>query len=625
MKAVILAGGKGTRLQEKTNVLPKPMIPIGDKPLLEHQIKLLARYGIKDITILVNYLKESIIDYFREGENWGVSIRYFEEKEPLGTVGGIKEIEKELNSDFMVLYGDVMIEMNLSKLIEFHKQHKSECTLVIHPNDHPYDSDLVEMNTAHKVVAFHAKPHKPDEYYKNLVNAGMYVFSPVILKYLEKGKKADFGKDVFPKILNKIAIHGYNTAEYLKDMGTPERLEQVSTDYFTGKITRFNSEVKRKAIFLDRDGVINEERSFIHQPEDLVLYPFAAKAIYKINQSEYLSIIITNQSVIARNLCTLEELDYVHKKIETELGKARAKIDALYFCPHHPDSGFPEENKAYKIDCECRKPKPGMIYQARKELNIDLPNSFFIGDTERDIKAGKAAGCNTVGVMTGYGVKKAEILPDFFFKDLLEAVNFILEDKYYEHFQHILSRYKNYPGVKPFVINIGGNTRTGKSNFASYLKMRFKQEGLNVSVISLDNWILPPEMRTHCKNVYDRFQVSKIEADLEDFFAGEKIYTFFYVNHIQREDQILKFELHNEDIILIEGVVALSTLAIREYAIMKVFLEISEDTFIRRLNEYYTWRHYTEDEIKILYKQRKKDEYRHIQKERKFADLIIKI
>ncbi|HET9054850.1 MAG TPA: sugar phosphate nucleotidyltransferase, partial [Cyclobacteriaceae bacterium] len=263
MQAVILAGGQGTRLKSVTTAIAKPMLLIGEKPLLEHQVALLKSYGITEIFILVNHLKESIQHYFGTGEKHGVSITYYEEEMPLGTVGGVKAIEDKITGDFLLIYGDVMFSMDLSRLRDFHHQKKSDCTLVLHPNDHPYDSDLVEIDPFGRITAFHAKPHNPDAYYRNLVNAGVYILSQKIFTFLEKDKKADFGKDIFPTLVNRISMFGYNTSEYLKDMGTPDRLKKVSDDYRRGKIALRNLTQQQKAIFLDRDGVLNEDTHLI--------------------------------------------------------------------------------------------------------------------------------------------------------------------------------------------------------------------------------------------------------------------------------------------------------------------------------------------------------------------------
>jgi len=429
MKAVILAGGKGTRLANLTKSIPKPMLKIGEKPVLEHQIELLKRYGIRDIIILTGYLSEVIEEYFGNGENFGVKITYFKEKKPLGTTGGLKEVENQLREDFLLLYGDVMVNMDLQRLIDFHREKRGICTLVVHPNDHPYDSDLLEIDKNGKITAFYPKPHKENQYYRNLVNACLYVMSPEMLKYIQKGVKADFGKDIFPKIVQKEDLYGYNTAEYLKDMGTPERLKEVREDYESGKIERLNRENKRGAIFLDRDGVLNKYVGLLYKIEDFELLPGVAEAIRKINRSEFLAIVITNQPVVARNLCTIEQLNKIHNKMETLLGKERAKLDAIYYCPHHPDKGFPGENPKYKIECNCRKPKTGLIERAVSDFNIDLKNSFFIGDSLRDVLCGKNAGITTIGVKTGQACKDCKIKPDYMFEDLNEAVNFILKGK----------------------------------------------------------------------------------------------------------------------------------------------------------------------------------------------------
>jgi D,D-heptose 1,7-bisphosphate phosphatase len=426
MQAVILAGGLGTRLKELSGNTPKSLMLIGDKPLLERQVILLQKSGVREIILIVNHLKEHIQAHFGNGSQWGVDIAYYEEKTPLGTVGGIKACEDHLTEDFILLYGDVMVDMDVNRLMDFHHHTESDCTLVLHPNDHPFDSDLVEIDRNNQVIAFHPKPRNNSQYYRNLVNAGMYVLSRKVLSHLEQNKKADFGKDVFPVVVHRLKIMGYNTSEYLKDMGTPERLKQVNKDFASGIIETKNWSKKQKAIFLDRDGVLNIDKDLVATPDELEVYNYAGPAIRKINESGYLAIAITNQSVIARNLCTEDGLRIIHNKLDTVIGESHAKLDGLYYCPHHPHGGFPEENPAYKVDCHCRKPKPGMLLDASRDFNIDLSQSWFIGDTERDILAGKAAGVKTIGVRTGRGANGFTSNPNYIFNDLVEAVDFIL-------------------------------------------------------------------------------------------------------------------------------------------------------------------------------------------------------
>jgi histidinol-phosphate phosphatase family protein len=619
VKAVILAGGKGTRMGNLVKEKPKPMIEIGGNPILTHQINLLKKYNITDIFILVNHLKQSIIDHYGDGKDFGVKIKYFEESTPLGTVGGLKEIEEYLSEDFMVVYGDVMVNMHLERLISFHQKKSSECTLVLHPNDHPYDSDLVETDDSGRVTSFYPKPHDTDAFLPNLVNAGLYVFSPAIFKFIEKGRKADFGRDIFPAIYSDINMFGYNTIEYLKDMGTPSRLEEVEKDFTSGKISRANLEYSQKAVFLDRDGVINEEISFISKPEDMVLYDFTPAAIRKINQSEFKSIIITNQSVIARNLCTVKELKVIHNKMETLLGKEKAKIDAVYYCPHHPDKGYPEERPEYKIDCFCRKPKPGMILDAAFDYNIDLNKSFMIGDNDRDIEAGYNAGCTTVGVMTGYGLRKASARPHFFFTNLLEAVNFIIDEPY----KYIYEKIANSNLKTPALILIGGNAQSGKSTLAAYLEWKFKNKKRKILRIELDNWILPEEHRNEKMNVYNRFQMLKIESDIQLILSGIPVKMNTYPNHPERNPQPITYKYTGQDFIIIEGVVGLSSEVLRELANYKLFVSIGRKEHKKRIYQYYRWRDKSDEDIEKLYRSRMKDEYSLIEKESNFADFIV--
>lgn len=425
VQAIILAGGRGERLGHLTRRVPKPMIKIGGLPLLEHQINLLKRYGIKDIIIITHYLSEVIEKYFKDGKNFGVKISYFREEKPLGTAGGLKEIEAKLKDDFLLLYGDIMLNLDVNEFVEFHKIKGAHASLALHPNCHPQDSDLAEINRDERITAFHPKPHPENKYFQNLVNAGFYAISPKILKYIKKDGKTDFGKDIFPKLVKVKKIYGYVTAEYLKDIGTPLRLQEARSDYKSGKIARLNRKNKRTAIFMDRDGTINDACSDVCRRESFKLFPESAKAIKKINNSEFLAIVITNQPAAAKGLCTIEEIERIHKKMEWLLGKAGAKLDAVYYCPHHPDRGFTGENLSYKIKCNCRKPKIGLIKMAERDFNIDLKHSYFVGDSWRDILCGKKAGVTTMGVKTGKSCRDGEIKPAHLFKNLSQAVNFI--------------------------------------------------------------------------------------------------------------------------------------------------------------------------------------------------------
>lgn len=624
MRAVILAGGKGTRLRKFAKKIPKPMVKVGSIPILEHQVRLLTRYNLKDIIMITGHLSRVIEEYFKDGRKFGVNIEYFIEDRPLGTTGGVKEVEDKLKSDFVLFYGDVMINMNLEKLVDFHRAMNSSCTLVLHPNDHPCDSDLVEMDRQQRIVRFYPKPHPEGKNFKNLVNAGVYVMSPGILKHVEKGVKADFGKDIFPKIVNKERMYGYKTAEYAKDLGTSQRFNEVNRDYLRGKIERLNSEDPRPAIFIDRDGVINEKVGLLHRIQDFRLLGDVAKAIRKINNSDFLAVVITNQPVIARNLCTIEQLEEIHRKMDTLLGREGAKLDGVYYCPHHPDKGYPEENQEYKVKCNCRKPKTGLVEMAQAEFNIDIRHSFLIGDSFRDIMCGKNAGLTTVGVRTGDACKDGQVEPDYFFECLAEGVNFIVNNPYAAQFEAVMEKFSS-SSKRPYVISVGGNSRSGKTTFTTYIRKKF--EGINVKTLTvhLDNWLLPESKRTKHHSVLERFRVDKICQDLRELLCGEKIVICQYdALSIEQVEKEVIYELDEQEVLIIEGVVSLAVKTLNELSDLRIFCQIDNELLYERLMDFYLWKGLSEGEIQDLINHRSKDEYPLVEQSQTQADIVIK-
>ena len=412
MKTIIMAGGKGTRISSIRNDIPKPMMPICGKPILQYQIENLRSFGLTDIILVIGHLGEVIKNYFGNGSRFGVKLSYFIETKPLGTAGALFKMP-ELSEDFLLLCGDIIFDIDFSRFIAFHKQHAALASLMSHPNSHPYDSSLLvtEMVPPSKLGDIPFDSHrvirwlnKEDErfHYKNRVNAGIQIISP---KLLESAKniliaknnvlpdKIDLDRDVLKPNIVSGRIFAYDTPEYIKDMGTPDRYYETERDIINGKLYARNLSVKQKAIFLDRDGTINKINGFITKPEQFELIPGAAAAIKQINHSNYLVIVITNQPVIARGDCSFDELQIIHNKMEADLGKNGAFIDGLYFCPHHPDKGFDGERPEYKCICDCRKPRPGLLFKAAEDFNIDLSQSIMIGDAENDMIAGVAAGC----------------------------------------------------------------------------------------------------------------------------------------------------------------------------------------------------------------------------------------
>ncbi|MGC2659706.1 MAG: HAD-IIIA family hydrolase [Bryobacteraceae bacterium] len=432
MQLVVVAGGKGTRLKDRLGDLPKPMVVIGGKPLLEHLVLLAARHNIKDILILSGYGAGFIEDYFRGGEQWGVHIRYRREEQPLGTAGAVLNAFDDLDGAFLLMYGDTMMNVNLERFAASHPP-EAAASLFVHPNDHPQDSDLVEIAPSGRVRAFHPYPHSEGEFFGNLVNAALYVIrkdslQPFVPQLSSLNRPLDFGKHVFPALLKQGAwLQAYVSREYIKDAGTPQRLDQVEQHLRSGRIARGSFDTPAPAIFLDRDGTLNDERGFLTSPEALELLPDVASAVRAINQSGRLAVLITNQPVIARGDCTPDELLRIHNKLEWLLGQSHAFLDAIYYCPHHPDSGFPGERPELKFSCGCRKPAPGLLAQATKDLNIDKAQSWMVGDRASDVEAAANFGIRSALVRTGQGRHVSpECRPDVVAETLNEAVEAIL-------------------------------------------------------------------------------------------------------------------------------------------------------------------------------------------------------
>lgn len=407
MLTVIMAGGKGTRISSVASDIPKPMIDLCGKPILERQIECLKRQGINEVVLIVGHLKNKIIDHFGDGNSFGIKISYVEEDTPLGTAGGLYYIkgfyeDRCRKEPILLINGDLVFDISIERFLKYHMDKNSDITLFTHPNNHPYDSALIIANQEGQVIQWLNKEDSRGDY-KNKVNAGLHLIAPQILEdmwNLSGPAKLDLDRDIIKAgLMNKsLKAYAYDSPEYVKDMGTPERYMQVCEDFKNGLVESKNLLKKQKAIFLDRDGTINQHPGgiyFITKPEELKLIDGAAQAISIINNSEYLAIVATNQPIVARGDCTLEELEAIHNRMERLLGDQGAYLDDIIFCPHHPDKGYAGERPKYKIHCECRKPKPGMLLNMADKYNIDLSESFMIGDSKNDLLAGRAAGCKT--------------------------------------------------------------------------------------------------------------------------------------------------------------------------------------------------------------------------------------
>lgn len=402
-----MAGGRGTRISKLFPNIPKPLIPINNIPVLEREIISLRDQGFTDIILTIGYMAEKIKSYFGDGEKMGVKLSYFVEDKPLGNAGALFFLD--LKEDFLLLNADAVFDVDFNRMVEYHREKGGLVTLFTHPNSHPYDSGLIVADRDRCVEKWLTKEDERPEFYKNRVNAGLHVISPKALELsgvkkedIEKENKIDLDRQILKPLCGTGKMFCYDSPEYVKDMGTPERYKSVCADFENGVVETKNLKNKQKAIFLDRDGTINKYVGFLRKPEELELLPGVAETIKKINHSGYLVVVVTNQPVIARGEVTWDSLEEIHNKMETELGKQGAYLDAIYFCPHHPHKGFEGEISELKFDCDCRKPKPGMLLKAAEDFNIELSNSYMIGDSDSDVEAGKAAGCrNSIKIEEG--------------------------------------------------------------------------------------------------------------------------------------------------------------------------------------------------------------------------------
>lgn len=428
MKTVIMAGGKGTRLCPAVPGIPKPMAEICGKPVLEHEIGCLREQGFSEIIITVSHMASVIMDYFGDGSGispsdgkpFGVRIEYFVEEKPLGNAGALFRLKDRLDGDFLLLNADSMFDVDFQRFVNFHKSHGGMATLFTHPNSHPYDSGVIVADRNHLVKQWITKEDVRSRYYKNKVNAGLHVLSPCLLEKEPETEKVDLDRQILKPLAGTGKLYCYDSPEYVKDMGTPERYGSAIKDYEAGIVRRKNLRNKQKAVFLDRDGTINQYAGFLSDVDSFRLLDGVCEAVRKINESGYLAVVVTNQPVIARGELTFDGLEEIHNKMETLLGLEGAYLDAVYYCPHHPDKGFEGEVTELKIECGCRKPKPGMLLKAAEDLNIDLSSSWMVGDGEWDIAAGKAAGCHTA--LIGKGKYGQEITG----KSLLDVVFWIM-------------------------------------------------------------------------------------------------------------------------------------------------------------------------------------------------------
>lgn len=428
-QALVLCGGRGTRLGPLVADVPKPMLPLEGRPLLAHSIECLARAGIDDVVLAAGYKADVIRNHFA-GRHGNVRVRVFSETQPLGTAGPARWLEAELAETFLVLYGDVFIDLDLRELIEAHARTTPAATLLIRPSDHPWDSDLVQLDADGAITGF-IPATAPREFPRNAANAAIYVVDRRLTGMIPDDRPSDWVRDVFPAALAagmRLRGHWFSGDGFLKDMGTPERLALVGRHLEERRMIEQARAAPApvRVVFLDRDGVINEEVDLLATPEDFRLLPGAAEAVARLNAAGMRVVVVTNQSVVARGLCTPAGLDAIHDRMRDQLALAGARVDAVYSCPHHPETHHRDGgDPALRVACSCRKPAPGMLLRAAHEHGFDLAAAVMVGDRATDVLAARRAGVRSI-LVGSRPTAAADPRPDFHAATLGEAVDLLL-------------------------------------------------------------------------------------------------------------------------------------------------------------------------------------------------------
>lgn len=368
MQAVILAGGLGTRLKPYTNDNPKPMIPINGKPFLQYLIEQIASWGITDVVLLLGYKANKIIDYFGDGDSLSVNIQYCVTPVEYDTGKRLMSAFELLQNEFILLYCDNYCPIDYKVAEKQFRDSDNTIQITAYTNRDVYTKNNIKASD-NKVEKYDKKRNEEG---LNAVDIGYAFIKKEAVKLLSE-ENVNFEAEVYPMLVadNKMGV--FLTEHRYYSIGSWERID-LTKEFFRTK----------KVVFLDRDGTINERpprACYIEKPEDFRWLPNAKEALKQLKEKGYTIYLITNQPGIARGNLTEDMLEKIHAKMESDLLEIGVTLDDIYFCPHNWDEG-----------CDCRKPKPGMLFQAQKDHSLNLSQCYLIGDDERDIEAGISAG-----------------------------------------------------------------------------------------------------------------------------------------------------------------------------------------------------------------------------------------
>ena len=381
-QGVVLVGGLGTRLGDLTRQTPKPMIEVGGRPFVEHVIAHLARFGLTDIVLLAGYRGEAFLDAYTGREMFGARISVLVEPASLGTGGALKFVASQLHPAFVMTNGDTFFDADLGPLLRPGSgtgvgiEAAPTNAMLVRATDDASRYGRVVLGASGLVEAFQEKSAAPAPGSgPTLINAGCYRLDrDEVLSHI-KVQPCSFETDVLPALLKARRLYGLQAQGYFIDMGVPDSLAAAREGLVAAR--------RRPAAFLDRDGVINVDHGYTHRVEDLVFIEGAATAIKALNAAGYYTIVVSNQGGIARGLYSVEQAQAFNQALRERLMDAGARLDAVYFCPHHPDGVV----APYATACTCRKPASGLLEQAERDWPTDKAGSFLIGDMPSDMEA----------------------------------------------------------------------------------------------------------------------------------------------------------------------------------------------------------------------------------------------
>ncbi|MCL2011656.1 MAG: HAD-IIIA family hydrolase [Cystobacterineae bacterium] len=382
-KALILAGGRGTRLGALTEELPKPLLPVGGVPFLEYVIWNLVRWGISDIILSTGYRAEAIRERLGDGAAMGARIHYAEENSPLGTGGGVRFAAAHVAEPFFVLNGDTLLDCNFQPLAQLVYQHQAKAGIVLREVEEAGRFGAVDFSNNH-IHGFHEKGAAGS----GLINGGVYVLTPAAVHALPLGASS-LERELFPLLAKEGTLVGTVCNGFFLDMGLPSTYGEAQR-----LLPAWKKKAVKKTVIVDRDGTLIVEKNYLHNPDEVEILPGVVEGLLLLRQHGYSLMVATNQAGVGRGYYSVEEMHAVNQRLQTLLREKGVELDAMYYCLHAPDEA-----------CPCRKPAPGMLEQAACERGLSFESSFVIGDKECDILLGKYAGMQTVLLRTGYGAQ----------------------------------------------------------------------------------------------------------------------------------------------------------------------------------------------------------------------------